>query len=1227
MRLRPGSNGLAMPDYTTGNIFDSRCQAIVNPVNCVGVMGAGLALQFKQRFPENFAAYADACRAGALAPGRMHVFDTGAEQPRFIINFPTKRHWRDPSRIEDIALGIDALNAAIAEHGIQSVAIPPLGAGLGGLPWPDVRRLIADRLADRGNLDIAVYEPVRTIENTATSSAMNPELHAFFLNPAAVGHNTHADLALSYRDLCNAADSNLDLLPHVEAFEDFREDVRYARDNPDPDADPAYAERLEQLASALTRLDTRRIQISDFVIEVSQAHRQLEALTAEATEGRHPLVDHPDFSAWLYIRHETLQLLEEYRASPELRPHLDFVLGIDDDDTITKLDAITASASTSEEPTAVASVTAAAPPAPDLTATAPASEASTPVWAGVGARKTPPSVLADMTALSRSLAENGWRLSSGGAHGADSAFAAGIPADQRTLWLPWPGYNELSGPDCRIPTRERMQDCLAIAERLHPAWHKCSQGARKLHARNVAILLGPELDRPVDAVVCWTEGGAVAGGTGMALRIAAERGIPVFNLGSMTVQAAREQLEQIRHALGPTDARTAAPPTHRTGLDPESRARVVHIRNAPPDAIRIDRKTQWGNPFIIGRDGTRDEVIAKHREDLWKRIHAGTVDLAELASLHGKTLACHCAPQPCHGDTLAEAAAWAVANRHQTTATDRDRAAVSSQDPISQDAASRTYVARDACVFRFTKADWGLFSNFAQLPNPISAADGNWPTSEHLYQAAKFRLSPDVQQQIAQATLPRDAAKLGRDRANKPDADWMSRRTDAMRWVIRMKREANPELVDAALERTGDRPIVEYSGHDAFWGARPDGANLVGSNVLGRLWMELRQQIRDGDPRAQASAWDNPLTPAAVASADPARDERSHINRTYRALLTASGNDPQLIPYQDTFHDFRATVAGAIDADRQPPPYMEKLRELDRRLQTDMERKETLASIQAETTDLNAQLSWLTRAASAAGAGSIANLPEYPAFVQDTASCLERWTAFQADPEARAHIEHLNDPVLDTRVYLLSGHVPAPEPAMTSGPADHPEVSSPSQHPIVREYVELLERAGNKPELLVYQPEFHDFRETVRLARDDPSQHPDMAEALGRLSAKLEESHEARVTVAGLRRRLTESADEARDIENWAAGQGGRTIQDSPRYDAWRKNADALVDEYRSMTRDSRLAPHVNDRDEARQFLQRRIAFLSEDRFARTPALSASEEEALHLARHQEAESGLSMSM
>lgn len=143
--------------FTKGNIFDSGCDALVNPVNCVGVMGKGLALQFKQRFPANFASYAAACRAGELSPGRMHVFDTGSPQPRFIVNFPTKRHWRDASRLDDVANGLQALAAAIAANGIRSIAIPPLGCGLGGLPWCDVRTLILRHLQAIDHTDIVIY--------------------------------------------------------------------------------------------------------------------------------------------------------------------------------------------------------------------------------------------------------------------------------------------------------------------------------------------------------------------------------------------------------------------------------------------------------------------------------------------------------------------------------------------------------------------------------------------------------------------------------------------------------------------------------------------------------------------------------------------------------------------------------------------------------------------------------------------------------------------------------------------------------------------------------------------------------------------------------------------------------------------------------------------------------------------------------------------------------------
>ena len=146
-----------------------------------------------------------------------------------------------------------------------------------------------------------------------------------------------------------------------------------------------------------------------------------------------------------------------------------------------------------------------------------------PTYAGIGARATPKSVLNDMTAIAAWLARTGWHLASGGARGADSAFAAGASAGRRTVHLPWAGYNGHGGPDCRVPSPSKLAAWMDIAARLHPAWHRCSPAVRKLHARNAAILLGTALDQPVDAVVAWTPGGAVTGGTGMALRIAASR--------------------------------------------------------------------------------------------------------------------------------------------------------------------------------------------------------------------------------------------------------------------------------------------------------------------------------------------------------------------------------------------------------------------------------------------------------------------------------------------------------------------------------------------------------------------------------------------------------------------------------------------------------------------------------------------------------------------------------
>ena len=156
-----------------------------------------------------------------------------------------------------------------------------------------------------------------------------------------------------------------------------------------------------------------------------------------------------------------------------------------------------------------------------------------------------------MTRMAAWLARHGWHLHSGGAAGADSAFAAGAPPDRRTIFLPWPGYRGCAGPDCRALSPERMRTCLAIAADLHPTWHRCSPTARNLHARNTAILLGENAGTPVHAVVAWTVGGAVRGGTGQGIRIAHRYGIPVLNLGSMHPRTVCERLEEIRAAASP----------------------------------------------------------------------------------------------------------------------------------------------------------------------------------------------------------------------------------------------------------------------------------------------------------------------------------------------------------------------------------------------------------------------------------------------------------------------------------------------------------------------------------------------------------------------------------------------------------------------------------------------------------------------------------------------------
>jgi O-acetyl-ADP-ribose deacetylase (regulator of RNase III) len=152
--------------YTQGNLLDAPVEALVNAVNTVGVMGRGIALMFREAFPENFKAYETACKRGEVVVGKMFMTENHAPTgPRYIINFPTKKHWVHPSRLEWIEEGLQDLVRVVRAEGIRSVAMPALGCGLGGLSWSAVRAAIEHALGALPQAEFMVYQPTATDQN------------------------------------------------------------------------------------------------------------------------------------------------------------------------------------------------------------------------------------------------------------------------------------------------------------------------------------------------------------------------------------------------------------------------------------------------------------------------------------------------------------------------------------------------------------------------------------------------------------------------------------------------------------------------------------------------------------------------------------------------------------------------------------------------------------------------------------------------------------------------------------------------------------------------------------------------------------------------------------------------------------------------------------------------------------------------------------------------------
>jgi len=268
-------------ELTRGDILRAPTEALVNTVNCVGFMGRGIALQFRRAFPRNFAEYQQACKRGDVEPGKMLIHQTGQlAGVRFILNFPTKRHWRGKSKLEDIDAGLAALVRDVDRLGISSIAVPPLGCGLGGLDWKDVRPRIEGAFAALPDVRVLVFEPA----GAPAPSAIQASLDVPRMTP---GRATLVALMAKYLD--GLMDTSISLLEvhklmyfMQEAGEPLR--LRYVKAMYGP-----YAENLRQV---LARVEGHLI--SGYGDGGDAPGRQLAVVPGVASEAESFLADHSE---------------------------------------------------------------------------------------------------------------------------------------------------------------------------------------------------------------------------------------------------------------------------------------------------------------------------------------------------------------------------------------------------------------------------------------------------------------------------------------------------------------------------------------------------------------------------------------------------------------------------------------------------------------------------------------------------------------------------------------------------------------------------------------------------------------------------------------------------------------------------------------------------------------------------------------------------------------------
>ncbi len=234
-----------MISYTQGNLLDARVDALVNTVNTVGVMGKGIALMFKERFARNFNLYTAACKAEQVKVGQMFVTETGElDGPKWIINFPTKDHWRGDSKLEWVDTGLQDLKRVLHERQIRSVAIPPLGAGNGGLDWPTVKAHIHAALADLQDVEVVVYEPTNQYQNVTKRAGVQKLTPARALIAEAVRRYWVLGMECSLLEVQKLAWFLERSLDHLQLRNDLQLDFKAHRYGP-------YAPNLNHLLNSL----------------------------------------------------------------------------------------------------------------------------------------------------------------------------------------------------------------------------------------------------------------------------------------------------------------------------------------------------------------------------------------------------------------------------------------------------------------------------------------------------------------------------------------------------------------------------------------------------------------------------------------------------------------------------------------------------------------------------------------------------------------------------------------------------------------------------------------------------------------------------------------------------------------------------------------------------------------------------------------------------------------